>query len=378
MAIILYVGMDVHSTNFTLCTLTLKVNTETGLAEESISNQVQIEPDYKMILSYLSRIREIYNPEEVKFICGYEAGCLGYSLYHQLTQSGVDCKIMAPSTMPVSVSGQKKKTDRRDAERIAKCLAYNTYKPVFVPSGMDNQIKEYIRMRDDHKSALKRVKQQILALCMRNGISFGKQYWTKAHLDWLKSLDIADFLRETLDEYLLTFMTLSEKVERMDRRIEEFAELPNYKEKVQRLSCLIGIKAHTAMATIVETGDFDRFASADKYAAYLGLVPIERSSGDKQCLSSISKAGNSHIRMLLTESAQCYSRGKVGYKSKVLKSRQKSNSPAVVAYADKANERLRRKYYHMIQHGKRGNVTITAIARELACFIWGLMTNHID
>ena len=176
----------------------------------------------------------------------------------------------------------------------------------------------------------------------------------------------------------MTYQNLVDKLERMDQRIEQFAELPAYHEKVKKLSCLIGIKTHTAMSTIVETGDFNRFDSANKFAAFLGLVPIERSSGDSQCLSTITKAGNSHIRMLLTESAQCYSRGAVGYKSKALKLRQKDNPPKTIAYADKANERLRRKYYHMTQHGKKYNVAKIAIARELACFIWGMMTDHMD
>ena len=378
MHIILHIGMDVHSTNYTLSTCSLQVDTETGSLEEKVIPSIQIEPDYKLVLSYIDRIRSAYPKDTVEFQCGYEAGCLGYSLYHQLTKAGVKCVILAPTTMAVSTKSKVKKNDKRDAEQIAKCLAYGTYKSVYVPSDQDNEIKEYIRMRDDHKLALKKVKQQILAFCLRNGFSYPKNYWTEAHLTWLRSAPMAACFREVLDEYLLTYQNLADKLERMDKRIEQFAELPAYQEKVKKLTCLIGVKTHTAMATIVETGDFNRFESADRYSAFLGLVPTERSSGDGQNLFGITKAGNSHIRKLLIESAQCYSRGAVGYKSKVLKLRQNGNPPKVIAYADKANERLRRRYYHMTQHGKKYNVAKTAIARELACFIWGMMTEHMN
>ena len=137
------------------------------------------------------------------------------------------------------------------------------------------------------------------------------------------------------------------------------------------------MRTHTALALVAETGDFHRFAKAEQYAAFLGLVPGERSSGDKQSRTGITKAGNTHLRKLLVEASQCYGRGKPGYKSRLLKQRQQGNSAEVIAYADKANERLRRKFYRMVlRHNKKHNVVVTAIARELSCFIWGMMTGH--
>ena len=138
--------------------------------------------------------------------------------------------------------------------------------------------------------------------------------------------------------------------------------------------CFIGVKTHTALSVLVEVGDFHRFASAQNFASYLGLVPGEDSSGDGQTRLGITKAGNRHVRMLLTEASQCYARGQIGFKSKKLKSRQAGNSPQVIAYADKANERLRRRYYKMVLgKSKKPNVAKTAIARELACFMWGMI-----
>jgi len=153
--------------------------------------------------------------------------------------------------------------------------------------------------------------------------------------------------------------------------------MEKYAEKVNKLTCLIGVKTHTALAMIVETGVFNRFPTAQRYSAYLGLVPGEDSSGESIKRGPITKAGNVHLRRLMVESAQCYSRGAVGAKSKALKQRQTGNDPKVIAYADRANERLKRKYYRIMFHSKR-NIAVTAVARELACFIWGMMTDNIS
>ena len=164
----------------------------------------------------------------------------------------------------------------------------------------------------------------------------------------------------------------------MDKRIEEIASKDEYRESVKKLCCFIGVQTHTALSVLVEVGDFKRFASAKQFAAYLGLVPGEDSSGDDKARLGITKAGNRHVRQLLTESSQSYGKGRIGHKSKAIKARQSGNLPQVIAYADKANERLRRKYYKMILgKSKTHNVAKTAIARELACFIWGMMTDNI-
>lgn len=364
-----YVGMDVHKESFTLCAFTIEA--------DKASYFQKTESDYKKILVYLDFLRSIYG-DDVKFVCGYEAGCLGYSLFHQLTASGVDCVILAPTTLLEQRSKKRIKTDKRDAEVIARSLAQHNYSPVHVPTPKDEETKEFLRMRDDHKLALKKVKQQILAFCLRHNYRYeGNSHWTAAHVNWLRSLKPEALYKEILDEYLLTYTTLSDKLERLDKRIEELASQDEYKESVHKLTCFIGIKTHTALSVMVEVGDFNRFATAAHFASYLGLVPGEDSSGDSQKRLGITKAGNRHVRMLLTEAAQCYARGQIGYKSKDLKARQYGNPPAVIAYADRANERLRRRYYKMVLgQNKKANVAKTAIARELACFMWGVITDH--
>ena len=262
-------------------------------------------------VEFLAVWEELHNPDfnRVQFeAVRSEAGCLGYSLYRQLKDHAVDCKILAPSTMAVT----------------------NTY-------------------------------------------------WTIAHLKWLKNLELSDLQRETLDKYLLTYEYLTEKINRFDERIEELASAERYEEIVKHMSCLLGIKTHTALSMIVEVGDFERFEKAPKFASFLGLVPSEDSSDTRVNRYSITKAGNSHLRRLLVEAAQSYTRGNVGHKSVALRQRQQGNPPEAIAYADKANERLRRRFYKMtLNKGVNRNVAATAIARELACFIWGMMTEHVS
>ena len=366
-----YVGMDVHKESFSLCCFTLDM--------EQPKYVQKISSDYRMILKYLDKMRTIFG-EDSHFVCGYEAGCLGYTLYHQLNDCGVECVILAPTTMLVETRRKRVKTDSRDTMQIAKCLAYHTYSPVHIPTEKDNQVKEYIRMRDDHKLSLKRIKLQILSFCLRHGWNYtGGGNWTEAHLNWLRQLELEEIYRETLTEYIITYEQLTSKIKRYDERIEELSGENEYKEGVKKLSCFMGIKTHSALSIMVEVGDFKRFSNAQKFASYIGLTPGEDSSGDDITHLGITKAGNSHVRRLLIEASQCYSRGAIGRKSKTMEQRQRGNAPEVIAYADRANERLRRKYYKMVlKNSKKVNVAKAAIARELACFIWGMMTENIS
>ena len=364
---IIYVGMDVHKVSFTLSCF--------SVATQETFATIKVEPTASAVQKYLEMVR-LAHSEECVFVCGYEAGCLGYTLYHQLMARGIKCVIMAPTT--ILRDSKRVKTDRRDAENLAKCLAYGGYKSVYIPTAQDEAVRDYLRMRDDHKLMLKRIKQQINAFCLKHDkVYTGRSFWTQTHLKWLDKLEFDGYLQDAFDEYLLTYRELTDKIERIEAQIEQLAELEEYREQVRKLICFKGIKKHTALSLIVETGDFSRFASAEKYASYLGLVPGEHSSSDDQNRLGITKAGNRHLRLLLIEAAQSYDRGSVGIKSKALKARQNGAPPEVISYADKAGIRLRRKFIHMTFHSKKHNVAKTAIARELACFIWGMMTGNI-
>ena len=370
---IVKIGMDVHSTNYTLCAMEPVLD-----GEDRVFANIQVTPDYKNVIQFIDQLKEKLGPSDTYSIeCGYEAGCLGYSLYHQLTDAGVRCTILAPTTM-LTQQGKRIKTDKRDAVMIAQCLSYGGYHAVHVPTDKDSSVKEYLRMRDDHKLALKKTKQQINAFCLRHGYFYDGNKWTIKHLDWLKKLDLSDLHRETLNEYMTSYEEQSAKIERFDKRIEELAADSDYHEKVGKLCCLLGIKTHTALSLVVETGDFNRFRKGSTYAAFLGLAPGESSSGEKINRTGISKAGNSHLRTVLIESARGICKGQIGHKSKELRSRQAGNPAEVIAYADRGNTRMRSKYYRMIRHGKKRNVAVAAVARELACFAWGIMTDHLE
>lgn len=373
MSRITYIGMDVHSTSFTFCAL--EPNTS---GQDQVFAYANAKPDYKEVVKYINMLKE-QRGKDCRFICAYEAGCLGYTLYHQLTQCGIECVILAPSTM-LSPVGKRIKTDKRDAENIARSLAYGLGSRLFVPTVEDEEVREYLRMRNDHKNSLKVLKQQINSFCLRHGHAYDstKTKWTVVHLTWLRHLELSVLLRETLNEYLATYEQLTAKLNAMSARIEELAAQKRYAEDVKKLCCFLGIKTACALSLIVETGDFKRFAKGELYSAYLGLTPSEHSSGEKICRGRISKAGNTNLRRMLTEAAQGICKGQIGHKSKALLARQEGNEKEIIVYADRANERLRRKYYRMIRSGKKKNVAVTAVARELACFIWGMMTNNLE
>lgn len=369
---ILKIGMDVHSTNYTLCVVEPKIE-----GDPEILYEIRVEPDYLNIIQVISVLKKKYKDDTLHITCGYEAGCLGYTLYHELDNVGIKCVILAPSTMEVP-GGKRIKTDKRDAWLIAKCLANGGYSAVHIPTSQDEDIRDYLRMRDDHKELQKEMKQRINAFCLRHGYKYERSKWTGNHLKWLKELPLNDLQREILNEYLLTYDNLTEKINRMDSRIEELSSMEEYHDKVSKLRCFIGIGTQAALSLIVETGDFSRFAKGNIYSSYIGLVPGEASSSTEIKRLGITKAGNKHARTLLIEASQSICKGCVGYKSKVLTARQKGNDPAIIAYADKGNEHLRRKYYRMLYKGKQRNAAVTAVARELACFVWGMMTNNIE
>ena len=364
---IIYVGMDVHKDSYSLCCFNPSKNQYFG--------EVTIPADYKRIVKYLHKLNE-QNANSLEYRLCYEAGCLGYVLRQKLEDEGFNCVIVAPTTL--LKDNRRVKTDRRDARSLAQNLAFGTCSLVRIPNQEDNMVREYLRMRDDHKREFKRIKQEILSFLLRNGYYSDKTPWTIAHLNWIKDLCLPGYLGEVLNAYMETYRTLSERLERMETRIEEIAHEERYKERVGHLCCFKGVRTITAMTIIAEIGDCHRFHSPKNFMSYLGLVPGEHSSGDSTKHLSITKAGNSHVRRILTESAQSIVRGQIGSKSKQLKSRQSGQSEAVINYADRAAIRLQKRYKKLTERGMKHNVTITAVAREFAGFIWGMETGNME
>ncbi len=168
--------------------------------------------------------------------------------------------------------GKRIKTDKRDALMIAQCLAYGGYHAVHIPTEKDDDVKTYLRMRDDHKLDLKKTKQRICAFCLSRGFHYDGGKWTQAHLKWLKSLELSEWDRETLGEYLITYEYQSNRIEMFDKRIEELASETEYVENVKRLVCFLGVKPIRRYPAWLKLG-FPEICKGNIYSAYLGLVP---------------------------------------------------------------------------------------------------------
>lgn len=371
---IVYVGMDVHKESLSLCALNSTTGEILGETKCALSTQMLC----KFIASLKQKCQQKY-AEEVTVITGYEAGCLGYSWHNELEKLDIECHIMAPTTMYRSTKNKTFKNDHQDAKMIARNLANGTYRSVYVPDAEDNSIKEFIRLRKSFKSAQKKIKQQISAFTLRLGFSFpGKSKWTRVHLDWLDHLPLTGPLKMVLEEYLVQYHELAQKIARYDQELADFSHSDKYEQPVQKLRCFKGIDTVTGMVIHVEISDFSRFPTSAAFAAYLGLTPYEHSSGNSINRGAITKQGNSVVRTTLVECAQSLVRGKIGRKSKRVNARQQGQPVKVISYADRAIERLQRKFYRMTASGKPYNVAIVAVARELACFIWGMETERID
>ena len=374
MSSLIYVGMDVHKDSFSLCCFDL--NSGSYFGETKIYAKANLISDY---LDVQTKFLIEQGYEDIKFITAYEAGCLGFSLHDQLTKLGIENKIIAPTTLLKETGQGKKKTDRKDAKMLAQNLAYGTCSFVHIPDEEDKRTREFVRMVSHERKLLRKEKQYILAFCLRNGFDYkdGKA-WNEGHINYLKTVQIENFLRETLDELLDSYNKILEKIERLNNRLEKIANTEKYAEDTKKMACLKGITQTSALTIISEVSDFNRFATAQEFSSYLGLVPGESSSGQKTNRLGITKMGNSIVRTLLIEASQSIVRGQPGYKSKRLKARQVGTDVNVISYADRATERLMRKFLRLVAKGTNRNKAIGAIARELSCFIRGIMTNHLE
>lgn len=369
MSSIIYLGMDVHKETFNLCAY--------DLTSKTILRECQCKAEAKKVCKFVNSLKDEYG-DDIHVKAGYEAGCLGYSLYRSLNAMGIECVILAPTTMQKSVKNKINKNDRNDASNIATCMDNPLTSYVNVPDQEDEEIKEYIRMVNNFKKEFKTIKQQIKAFLLRAGIRYpGKGCWAIGYMKWLRNLELRPVLRETLNEMTVNYYYLDEKIECFADRIEEFYHSERYEEQISKLRCFSGIDTLSAMTIQVEISDFSRFPKAKAFSAYIGLTEGEHSSGEKNNHTGISKAGNKLVRSTLIECARSLVKTNIYQKSKKIKSKQKGQSTEVVAYADKATKRLVKKYNRLKARNVPGNKAIVAVARELACFIWGMENDFI-
>lgn len=301
----------------------------------------------------------------------YEAGPTGYGLYRLIRSLGHECLLIAPSLIPTR-PGDRVKTNRRDAEVMAKLLRAGELTAVWVPDERHEAMRELARARDVAQKDLRMKRQQVSGFLLRHGLHYpGKKTWGKAHLNWLASqkLDHVE-QRFAFEELLLGMRQASERSERIGQAIRD--ALPNWSlaPNVIALQAMRGIDTITAVGFLAEIGDTSRFEHPRQLMAYLGLAPSEKSTGERVKRGAITKAGNTRARRFLIESAWSYR-----FPARVSKEKQEKVAAAtrpVREIAWKAQTRLCGRFRNLTRKGKRSTVIATAVARELAAFIWAI------
>jgi len=301
----------------------------------------------------------------------YEAGPCGYALQRQMTTARVVCQVIAPALIPRK-PGERIKTNRRDARKLAELHRAGLLTEVQAPTPEDEAVRDLCRARDDAREDLQRSRHRLGKLLLRRGLHFSGRNWTKAHRRWIESLAWAHAPeRVVVDDYLLAIDHLEARLIELDARLTDLAQTDPYREPVGWLRCFRGIDTLTAMLILAELHDFRRFASAPALMAYLGLVPGEDSSGEKHRRGRITRTGNALVRRLLVETAWHYQhRPGVGV---ALARRRKGQPSRVVAIADKAQQRLCRRFRKLAAEQKPPPKIAVAIARELAGFLWAAL-----
>lgn len=316
-------------------------------------------------------MEKLGKPEQLE-VC-YEAGPTGYGLYRLLLSLGIECQVVAPTLIPQR-AGDRVKTDRRDAVRLAQLFRAGELVSVHVPTGEDEALRDLVRAREDAKEDQLRAKHRLTKLLLRYDIKPPKgikNKWTKTYWEWLNGLDFDNrALQVTFQEYLHTLYEIEERLKRLEDEIHVQATESERAPLIQALQTLRGVAEITATSITAEIGTFSRFPRAPHFMGYTGTVPSETSSGESRRQGSITKTGNNHVRRLLIEASWSY-RYKPALKGNLLK-RQEGQPPEIQAISWKAQHRLHDKYYRMVSKGKAGGNAVTAVARELAGFIWAI------
>lgn len=360
MAKVRYVGLDVHKDSIVM-----------AVAEEGRSDAREIgrlASDWQTLHKQLKRLaRGGY----ALSVC-YEAGPTGFELHRRLLGAGYESQVIAPSLIPQK-AGERDKTDRRDARRLAQCLRAGDLTAVWVPDGATEALRDLERARDDAKKAEKAAKQQLGKFLLRQGrLWSGGSNWTLRHLDWIRRQTFEhEAHNRVLRDYLKAVEDAAERVQRLMDDIEELVRQTVLAPLVTGLQALRGVQLLTAVVIAAEIGDLRRFPTAAEFMSFVGLVPSENSSGNRTRRGQITRTGNRYVRRLLIEAAWQYRFP--ARMSRALRSRNGNVSDPVRRIAWKAQKRLHRRFQHLTyQKNKPPQVAVTAVARELAGFVWGI------
>lgn len=301
----------------------------------------------------------------------YEAGPTGYGLARELARRGVGCVVAAPSKIP-RASGQRVKTDRRDAELLARLLLAGKLHAVRVPGPEEEALRDLVRAREAVRVDLMRCRHRLSKLLLRHGIRFDDgPAWTQRHRDWLARVALEwPAAQATLLDCQGAIDALAHRRDSLEREIVGLLPTSPWQPQVGRLRCLRGVDTLTAVGLCAEIGDFERFARAEQLMSYLGLVPSEHTTGQQRHQGAITKTGSGHARRLLVEAAWHYrKRPAIGKK---LTERQDGQPPEAIAIAWSAQRRLHRTWTRLETRAKRRTIIAVAAARELAGFAWAI------
>jgi transposase len=364
MSKVIFIGLDVHADTIAVAVA------ESGGEVRSLG----------VIPNRLESIRKMVHkagPVQHLRAC-YEAGPTGYVLYWQLTQLGVACEVIAPSLVPTK-AGDRVKTDRRDAEKLARCYRAGELTAVWVPDAAHEALRDLVRAREAAKKDQLKARHRLGKFLLRHGRRpEGMKAWTKQYLEWIGTHVHFDqpALEATLQDYRDEVKHVAERIVKLEKAIDEaVGQAPAHtKEVIEALQALRGIAQTTAATIVSELGSLLRFENPRQLMGYSGLVAREHSSGNRIQRGAITKTGNAHLRRVLVEAAWAYQHrpNVTGY----LLRRQKSLalSDAVKEIAWKAQYRLNKRYKAMDARGKNKNQIVTALGRELLGFIWAIAT----
>lgn len=359
---IIWVGIDAHKKTLAVAVLWPGLQT----AEERT-----VENTETAIRRLARRLKKSAKGREVR-AC-YEAGTCGFTLQRRLEAAGIMCDVIAPSLIPRK-PGERFKTDRRDALKLAEMLRAEVLTTVSPPTLEQEAIRDLCRCREAARADLHRVRQRLIKMLVRRGIVFDTQQrlWGKAHRAWLEKLAFENPVDQTIvADFRLAIDQAERRLRALDQEIEKASQLPLYCDHVAWLRCFHGIDTTIAMIFVAELHGIDRFESPRALAAYLGLVPSLHASGDSARRGSITKTGNGHIRRALVQAAWLYRRRPA--LGKRLRTRRKDQPERVLAIAEKADYRLSTRYARLHARGKHANKIVIAIARELVGFLWAAL-----
>jgi transposase len=356
-----FVGTDVHRD--TIAIALLRPGEHIPL-EQRIANTPE---------AVRKQLRRWGDPRSLR-VC-YEAGPTGYELQRQLASLDVDCAVIAPSLIPKR-PGQRVKTDKRDARKRCSLFRAGELTAVRIPGPEDEAVRDLIRAREDLTEDLLRARHRLSKFLLRHGRVYREgSTWTAKHITWIRAQGFTiERLERLVGHHLAILEVRLAQRALLDTEVSEIARSEPYADDVRRLACLRGISTLGALTLLIEVGDFQRFATAREFMGFTGLTASEYSSGERRRQGAITKTGNAHLRRILVEAA--WSAQRRPSFGPTFHRRVAGQPPEVVRYAIQAQERLHQRYWRMVQRGKPSQVATVAVARELAGFVWGLMTDR--